>query len=85
MGMRDLLERLFAREFPEERDVLILDPDNDKVFALHREHSFGFVLSHVTVERCLLVDLGKNRAYELHELSADDLEDMIEVVDKRIN
>jgi hypothetical protein len=83
--MRDLMERLFARELPEERGILLLDPDNDKLIALRRDQSLGFALSYVNVERCLLVDLDKNRAYELHELSADDLEDMIEVVDKRIN
>jgi hypothetical protein len=85
MGMRDVIEGLFSREFPANKDVLILDPDNDKVFALHKEQTLGFALSCVSVERCLLVDLGSNKAYELHELSSDDLEGMIEVVDKRIN
>ena len=85
MGMRDLLERMFRRAFPTERDVLILDGDNDRLVSLHKEQSLGFALSQINVERCILVDMGENKAYELHELSDDDLEDMIEVVDKRIN
>jgi hypothetical protein len=84
-GLRDMLEELFKRKFPEAREVMVMDPEHNNLVALSKNQTLGFALSHITTDECLLLDMDKNRIYEVTELTTEELAGRIEVVNTDMN
>lgn len=80
------LEHRFKRSFPEGRDILVFNSEENKVVALTSNgFSAGDFLKELEGEELVLVDLRRERVWEIRRSTAEEFLDRLLVYDESKN
>jgi len=85
VGLREELEARFGRKLPEDRDVLVMDAENDVLVALPRSFTIATLFTYFRTEFPVMLDLKHERVFAVEEVTPAEFLMRLEVTPKDTN